>query len=86
MTVLMPCPACGHSRSDVWDSRVTKNNWQRRRRKCGSCGNRWTTIELPEEFVDGLPGVIKGIRSARDKLDAMIKEIDKQPPLDVDGS
>lgn len=42
----MRCPFCGHSDSQVKDSRPTEDNAAiRRRRFCQECGSRWTTFE-----------------------------------------
>ena len=42
----MRCPFCGHDDTQVKDSRPTEDNAAiRRRRSCGNCGQRFTTIE-----------------------------------------
>ena len=42
----MKCPFCGHEDTQVKDSRPTEDSAAiRRRRFCGSCGQRFTTIE-----------------------------------------
>ena len=42
----MRCPFCGHSDSQVKDSRPTEDNAAiRRRRFCPECGSRWTAFE-----------------------------------------
>ena len=42
----MHCPFCGHDDTQVKDSRPTDDGAAiRRRRFCGSCGQRFTTIE-----------------------------------------
>ena len=42
----MRCPFCGHDDSQVKDSRPTDDGAAiRRRRVCGGCGQRFTTIE-----------------------------------------
>jgi len=42
----MRCPFCGHEDTQVKDSRPTEDSAAiRRRRFCGSCGQRFTTIE-----------------------------------------
>ena len=42
----MRCPFCGHDDSQVKDSRPTDDSAAiRRRRVCGGCGQRFTTIE-----------------------------------------
>jgi transcriptional repressor NrdR len=47
----MRCAFCGQANSKVLDSRPSeKGKTIRRRRKCPSCGNRFTTYERVEEF------------------------------------
>ncbi len=42
----MRCPFCGHDDTQVKDSRPTEDSSAiRRRRFCGSCGQRFTTVE-----------------------------------------
>ena len=42
----MRCPFCGHTETQVKDSRPTEENASiRRRRYCPSCGSRFTTFE-----------------------------------------
>ncbi len=42
----MRCPFCGHDDTQVKDSRPTDDGLAiRRRRSCGGCGQRFTTIE-----------------------------------------
>lgn len=42
----VPCPACGAMNSAVIDSRVHRAGAARyRRRRCGTCGERFTTRE-----------------------------------------
>ncbi|MBN8899023.1 MAG: transcriptional regulator NrdR, partial [Rhodospirillales bacterium] len=42
----MRCPFCGSDDTQVKDSRPTEDNGAiRRRRFCGNCGQRFTTIE-----------------------------------------
>lgn len=45
----MRCPACGHLRDRVVDSRQTEDGRSiRRRRECETCGGRFTTFERVE--------------------------------------
>lgn len=45
----MRCPACGHLRDRVVDSRQTEDGRSiRRRRECETCGGRFTTFERIE--------------------------------------
>ena len=49
----MKCEKCGGiSRVDL--CRKKDNGSIYRRRKCMECGNRWTTIELPVEYMKGI--------------------------------
>jgi len=50
----MRCPACGHQKDRVVDSRsVRDGRGVRRRRRCAACGHRYTTYEYvePSTFV-----------------------------------
>lgn len=55
----MKCPHCGHCVNQVKDSRDQQNkghdgkpfDTKRRRRKCMKCGRKFTTIEVPLEYV-----------------------------------
>ena len=42
----MNCPVCKNSQLVCIDSREYSGNKRRRRHKCQSCGNRFTTIEM----------------------------------------
>lgn len=43
----MRCPACGHDKSAVVDSRAAEQGRLiRRRRRCSGCGDRFTTHEV----------------------------------------
>lgn len=48
------CPACASPRVAVIDTRAPKPGSIRRRRKCGACGYRYTTIEITEEVFKNL--------------------------------
>jgi len=53
----MRCPACGNGDTKVVDSRTVQNSDAiRRRRKCDSCGHRFTTYERVEESI---PMIVK---------------------------
>jgi len=45
MSSAIPCPACNGRKSAVRDSREHELG-VRRRRVCGWCGYRWTTLEI----------------------------------------
>ena len=49
----MKCPKCGFDEVKVIDSRNSKDGYSvRRRRECGNCTNRFTTLEeiVPSEI------------------------------------
>ena len=46
----MKCPNCGHTKSNVIDSRPTENSSIRRRRECLECKCRFTTYEIVENI------------------------------------
>ena len=46
---------CSHRKTDVIDSRPSKNGIYRRR-KCRACSARFTTVEVPAELVRGRSG------------------------------
>lgn len=62
----MRCPFCGHTDTQVIDSRVSEDgDTIRRRRRCLSCDKRFTTYERVELLM---PSVVKrdGVRSEFD--------------------
>lgn len=78
----MYCPFCGVDDTKVIDSRLVADGGQvRRRRECGSCGERFTTFETAELVM---PRVIKsdGKREPFDdaKLRAgLMRALEKRP-------
>ncbi|MDF1630528.1 MAG: transcriptional regulator NrdR [Alcanivoracaceae bacterium] len=78
----MHCPFCGADDTKVIDSRLVADGGQvRRRRECGSCGERFTTFETAELVM---PRVIKsdGKREPFDdiKLRAgLMRALEKRP-------
>jgi len=56
------CPACGLQNSLIIDSRYYNDGFYRRRRECQSCGERWSTIEIPLEMGQKLIKIIKLIK------------------------
>lgn len=63
------CPVCGALDSLIIDSRLTGTatyGFVRRRRECQSCGQRWSTMELPYETGQKLIRVIKAIKEFDD--------------------
>lgn len=73
------CPKCNGSNVGVIDSRPEPYG-RRRRRRCLGCGNRWNTVEVPEEFA-------RGVHDTRRRLDITIAEItrlrDAIPQMDA---
>ncbi len=64
----MKCPFCGHTETQVVETRVSEEaDVIRRRRQCASCEKRFTTYERPDV---NFPTVVKkdGRRSAFDRL------------------
>lgn len=67
MGTVTRCPACGLQNSLIIDSRKVYSSeygFIRRRRECQSCGQRWSTMELPLETAKKLIKVIKLIKEA----------------------
>lgn len=82
----MKCPFCGSIEDKVIDSRMSKDgDVIRRRRKCGSCQQRFTSYERVE---DPLPLVIKkdGRREFfdRHKILSGLKKACEKRPIPVD--
>ena len=81
----MLCPFCGHDDSQVKDSRPSDDGSAiRRRRSCGNCGQRFTTIErvqLRELTILKSDG--RRVPFDRDKLARSIRiALRKRPVLD----
>jgi len=79
----MKCPFCGHDDTQVKDSRPTEDNQAiRRRRFCGACGQRFTTIErtqLRELTVVKTDG--RRVPFDRDKLARSIRIALRKRPI-----
>lgn len=75
----VPCPECDGP-SGVTDSRKSGEGVVRRRRRCATCGHRWTTYEVPSDWFRqeasargariALTDAITRLTAARDALDA----------------
>ncbi|WP_042428996.1 transcriptional regulator NrdR [Comamonas granuli] len=53
----MKCPFCSHPETQVVETRASEDgDFIRRRRRCASCGKRFTTYERPEV---NFPSVVK---------------------------
>jgi transcriptional repressor NrdR len=80
----MKCPFCGHSDTNVKDSRPTEDNTSiRRRRACPDCGARWTTFERVQ-LRDLLVIKNNGQRAPfdRDKLERSMRIALSKRPVD----
>ncbi len=79
----MHCPFCGHDDTQVKDSRPTEDGGAiRRRRSCGNCGQRFTTIErvqLRELTVVKSDG--RRVAFDRDKLARSIRIALRKRPI-----
>lgn len=80
----MRCPFCGHEDTQVKDSRPTDDNAAiRRRRFCGNCGQRFTTVErvqLRELTVLKSDG--RRVAFDRDKLARSIRTALRKRPIE----
>lgn len=77
----MKCPFCGTAETSVLESRTLEEGSIRRRRECGKCGKRFTTIE---EVKKSFLWVIKkdGKREVFDKEKVkrgILRAIEKRP-------
>jgi transcriptional repressor NrdR len=77
----MKCPFCGAAETSVLESRTVEDGSIRRRRQCGKCGKRFTTVEqVKKSFL----WVIKkgGSREIFDKEKirrGILRAIEKRP-------
>lgn len=82
----MRCPFCGHDDTQVKDSRPADDNAAiRRRRSCGNCGQRFTTVErvqLRELTVTKADG--RRVPFDRDKLARSVRIALRKRPVEDD--
>lgn len=80
----MRCPFCGHDDTQVKDSRPADDNAAiRRRRSCGNCGQRFTTVErvqLRELTVAKVDG--RRVPFDRDKLARSVRIALRKRPVE----
>ena len=80
----MRCPFCGHDDTQVKDSRPADDNAAiRRRRSCGNCGQRFTTVErvqLRELTVAKADG--RKVPFDRDKLARSVRIALRKRPIE----
>ncbi|CAG2148487.1 Transcriptional repressor NrdR [Cupriavidus yeoncheonensis] len=68
----MKCPFCGHSNTQVLDTRMSEDgDTVRRRRRCEACDRRFTTYERIELFF---PAIVKKNGSRVDYSRAKLKD------------
>ena len=68
----MKCPFCGHSNTQVLDTRMSEDgDAVRRRRRCEACDRRFTTYERIELFF---PAIVKKNGSRVDYARAKLKD------------
>lgn len=68
----MKCPFCGHSNTQVLDTRMSEEgDTVRRRRRCEACDRRFTTFERIELFF---PAIVKKNGSRVDYTRAKLKD------------
>ena len=68
----MKCPFCGHSNTQVLDTRISEDgDAVRRRRRCEACDRRFTTYERIELFF---PAIVKKNGSRVDYTRAKLKD------------
>lgn len=68
-----PCPACGDD-TRIIDSRQVGEVAKRRRRKCTSCSERFTTYELTATEVQVLRGMAGRSKTVAMQIAAAIEE------------
>ena len=82
----MKCPFCGHSETQVMETRVAEDgDFIRRRRRCTACEKRFTTYERPDV---NFPTIVKKdgrrIEYERSKLLASMNLALRKRPVSTD--
>lgn len=67
----MNCEICAGSESAVLETKVVDADRTRRRRKCSTCGHRWTTFEIAEHAMPSTD-VAKAARAAFEVLESAL--------------
>ena len=75
----LACQLCGKMvKGFVIDSRpIDGGNGVRRRRKCESCGRRWTTYEFTAQMFNEHPAITEVINDAKTFLKQALDKLDK---------
>lgn len=73
------CPACTKDNDAVKDSRPTNGGkYIRRRRKCLSCGHKWSTIEIPLKEHAGRGGRDKAFRTTMENVTSLLAKMKEE--------
>ncbi len=80
----MRCPFCGHEDTQVKDSRPTEDSSAiRRRRFCGNCGQRFTTVERVQlRELTVVKSDLRRVAFDRDKLARSIFTALRKRPIE----
>lgn len=68
MSSALQCPVCKVVKDAVIDSRPSTRDGEiviRRRRKCKSCGFRWSTIEMKVDVLEKIETGLRDIETIR---------------------
>ncbi len=71
---MIKCEYCGHTETEVLDSRTTSGDYVKRRRRCKHCGKKITTYEIKASEIvlnNKIVPVLTEIGLIRGKLDRM---------------
>ena len=71
----MKCPKCGCWKMRTIDTRITPENYTRRRKVCRDCGERLTTYEIPEITRARLEKAERWKVSMTDKITKLASQI-----------
>lgn len=78
--IAVHCPFCKHDETRVVDTRVTDDGATiRRRRECGECRRRFTTLETSSFAVEKRSGVVEPF--SRDKVTAGVRKACQGRPV-----
>lgn len=78
--ITVHCPFCKHDETRVVDTRVTDDGATiRRRRECGECRRRFTTLETSSFAVEKRSGVVEPF--SRDKVTAGVRKACQGRPV-----
>ena len=64
---------CDHKNNSVIDSRTSEDGYQRRRRRCESCGFRWTTYEVKSDELKAMRLDVEKLNRASSAVGELLK-------------